>query len=609
MGKASRGKRDRGRGPDDSLRAFMGDDPRHIIDADQLLRGQQGRATRVEPWLYGRERVGHMVIGEQEHMDRVAAIRDLGRKAQSGSTEAESLEACKKLIDLAQLIGRQSPELEREMSLEAQTQPEAAVDWNELAERLIRHLAVKSPYTGMFVDDHGRILRGGLTKNSWKKHIARCPTPPMWAGSFSFEQVWRACWDTTVYAPLVGWTDKNAPPGKTETMGAQQTTCMIALDGLKSAVPVYIGEEQLLALPPWEQKLSDVIPEVDLPFAATYLDFSSARGPARVPLDGTLEGTYVTVTGAVHMLYHGALVINYPDVEGTPDGPDGMGLMRGLTIIPFASTVIEDDGEERPSARGDGVGVYEGTPMGFVSFSRERPTELDIVSGIMRTPMLAKSGGEGIPHVGYMAACVPAWQISSGDFKLSGYIHCGEINALRSVVSAMREPGEARPDHVPIPDDSRLHFEGQAAGLLTLSSLALKALWLVQAANMHMEDAPVPRQQRRQVERKNGGIAKVVRITRPTRVPGRREPSGEGRSFSHRFNRRAHYKHVTRGPHAKADFIKPCSRRDPKSGELTCPDGCRREYVPSTIIGDDSLPYVPKTLVWPGKDKLMDGGR
>lgn len=76
-------------------------------------------------------------------------------------------------------------------------------------------------------------------------------------------------------------------------------------------------------------------------------------------------------------------------------------------------------------------------------------------------------------------------------------------------------------------------------------------------------------------------------------------PRARTANYSHRFERRGYTRHVTKGSHAKADLIQPCYRRDAE-GNLTCPNGCRREWVPPTIVGDEELPFVPKTRVVPG---------
>ena len=33
--------------------------------------------------------------------------------------------------------------------------------------------------------------------------------------------------------------------------------------------------------------------------------------------------------------------------------------------------------------------------------------------------------------------------------------------------------------------------------------------------------------------------------------------------------------------------VKPCTRRDEPTGQLTCPDGCRREWVPEHVRGSE----------------------
>jgi hypothetical protein len=185
------------------------------------------------------------------------------------------------------------------------------------------------------------------------------------------------------------------------------------------------------------------------------------------------------------------------------------------------------------------------------------------------------------------------------DPRVPGVALVGESAALRAEVKAQLEGDEG------MLTDVSMHLQGQAQMLSECCVAAFKALYLISAQNIEIADAQVPRQQRRQVERRGGDIAKVVRIRRATKQPAKKKGDGPKREFSHRFPRRGHYAHYTTGPLAKPDHISECHRRDPKTGELTCPNGCRRVWHPDSVVGDESLPYVPKTYLAPTKDHFM----
>lgn len=163
------------------------------------------------------------------------------------------------------------------------------------------------------------------------------------------------------------------------------------------------------------------------------------------------------------------------------------------------------------------------------------------------------------------------------------------------------EVGLKLTDFDTLPEAPARSILADAVMVLKQAEAVIDSLYFLDSHNVAIEDAQVSRQVRRRAERSGGEIqiARVVRVG-PTKV--RRTPTkdkGGTANYSHRFERRGYTRHVTKGSHAKADLIQPCYRRDAQ-GELTCPNGCRREWVPPTIVGDEELPFVPKSRVVPG---------
>ena len=152
-----------------------------------------------------------------------------------------------------------------------------------------------------------------------------------------------------------------------------------------------------------------------------------------------------------------------------------------------------------------------------------------------------------------------------------------------------------------LPEAPARSILADAVMVLKQSEAVIDSLYFLDSHNVTIEDADVSRQVRRRAERSGGEIqiARVVRVG-PTKI--RRTPTkdkGGTANYSHRFERRGYTRHVTKGSHAKPDLIQPCYRRDAE-GNLTCPNGCRREWVPPTIVGDEELPFVPKSRRLPG---------
>lgn len=126
---------------------------------------------------------------------------------------------------------------------------------------------------------------------------------------------------------------------------------------------------------------------------------------------------------------------------------------------------------------------------------------------------------------------------------------------------------------------------------------AIAVLYMIEAANVELVERAESRQSRRQAERKGEQISLQVVVRPPKR---RRQDAiirapGDPRKFSHRFEVRGVYHHVTRGPHvADPSNLKPCPvwRERHEHSEL-----CRREWVPPFVKGPEDVPLVPKRRV------------
>jgi hypothetical protein len=160
-----------------------------------------------------------------------------------------------------------------------------------------------------------------------------------------------------------------------------------------------------------------------------------------------------------------------------------------------------------------------------------------------------------------------------------------------------------------LPEYERLMLHG--------TTLAVNTLYMLNSANVTTVPRTLERREQKRAEKRGWNVADVVYVHRTKR---RYEKTGEHigeREFSHQFDVSAHFRHFTKGPHVwcrvcqskelpgvvcsachgtglDPEKVKPCSRIDESTGELTCPNGCRREFVPHYVKGPEDAPYVPK---------------
>lgn len=117
--------------------------------------------------------------------------------------------------------------------------------------------------------------------------------------------------------------------------------------------------------------------------------------------------------------------------------------------------------------------------------------------------------------------------------------------------------------------------------------MALKALYLLDSANVEVVEAPLSRQARRQAVRKGAEIAWVIQI-RPPKATKQESKEGEKRLFSHRFEVRGNFAHYKEGSwlyeHSAPEEIRPC----PRCGR------CRRVWREPHVKGPIDKPLAIK---------------
>jgi len=428
---------------------------------------------------------------------------------------------------------------------------------------------------------------------------------PKWEGLQSFDRVW----DDTIATGIT--EEKNIG-------GIPVVSCLSALSHrsartLHRCHPINFGRAQLEAVigiaetdgvDPWE-----FLAETNLPFSEVFFDYSATgNSPTRIPWgDG---GESLSLYGASVAYGH---LYNHRDKDSSSSAYSA----TQRHIVPYGTGIVSEEDQTVASravfvdADGNKFQILPATSLGQFALidevnDRAAKPQFIAVTGDSVGEQLAQEIRCAIP-----VRCLPELigdvtgeaQAAFGDAPAGAILFVGAQPDLLALIEA--QDGDRVSFPLPFdaaPEQTQRNLITDAVMVLSQVSVVIDSLYFLDAHNVSIaEDVPVSRQVRRQVERSGGKIhiAKTVRVA-PTTI--KRTPTkGKGgtANYSHRFERRGYTRHVTRGSHAKADLMKPCYRRDAE-GTPTCPDGCRREWCPPTIVGNDDLPFVPKARIVPG---------
>jgi hypothetical protein len=375
--------------------------------------------------------------------------------------------------------------------------------------------------------------------------VKMVPTPkrtralnkPRWEGTVGFDRAWAETMTLLQHPDFRrdGELIVLAP----EHMQAEVVAAELADDRV-----IRFDPEQLMVLPDWEghENLCDFAADVELPFPHIFLDFELYDRWPTWNMDRLLTG--------LKLMIRSACLFRDP-YEGSR-----------LVVIPRAS-FESSDGSHAPRS------------LGLVTFSPWDGTsphswEQQVISG-------ARPGHEGMMFAATFLAA-----------RVEG--HEGMIVMLPNT----QETYDLAADSIDLP--SRGNALANLAASITVFAVdrIMAALSILDSEVVDLEDAPVPRQSRRRMEREGGKIAKIVSIRSPRRGPTNK-PSGEEAHYSHRFWVRGHTKHYPVGTHmadVRPDLVKPCTRTIG-----ACERGCRRIWTPPFIKGPADRPLVLKTLV------------
>lgn len=429
-------------------------------------------------------------------------------------------------------------------------------------------------------------------------HLPKDPGPiggdmPEWEGSPSYRNVWRSLdWMHTTYH-------------KTDRVRGLDAICGDAKIAMKEAHPIVVPPEQVEVLPQLDlMEASEYLNAANLPFEPLFLDTASGTGPE----------TFTKLTEAG--VDHEEIGESVPGMTGAVifDNPydNGRGTVPfGAAMIPVETNDLDYQGFLVADAGGNGLPSH--APLALLinndDFATRRTwrgvaVKVDIDSGAQPLERLWK---ESLPETQHIEQLIIGGEVFDGPESLLILLNTPDVFAYRHIVEA----------------DAISGIKGWGMMATVQYRAIASILMLLESHNVEVRQTEVSRQVRRNAERKGHPIAKTVYIRHRQAAPGvTSRNGGEPARYSHSFEVIGHFKHVQKGKHVwcktcrgegkllgpslpngrqdeatcdKCDGlgldrakITPCARRD-QDGNLTCPKGCRKEWVPSFAKGDGPL--------------------
>lgn len=438
---------------------------------------------------------------------------------------------------------------------------------------------------------------------------------PKWEGSPSFNNCLRS-------------TDWMLQQYNTSNTGVITSCVAVGADArtsLAKAHPIAVPPLQAEVLPmPSLEEAIDFLHKSKLPFDPLFLDLSSGPNP-------------------MDMTYHEghAPAGDHKAILGMAGASIGTDTESGMKFcVPFGAVVVPDEEEharrilremnweEVPGAR-----AYK-EEWGFClsdAANNGIPSHGPIASIIYSDELTASSyGGFGI-RLTADGAPVPLDQLHlhQPDPLALVFVSASAVGGPKNCAALLAIP-EPMAYSAYSPEEREKKVHGWASIAFLHFRRAMSVLMFLDHHNVELVEAKVSRQVRRQAERKNIPISKTVYIrhrmsngNRPDYDPNAPREIGT----THRFEVIGHTRHFKQGSHVwcKAckgtgeiegpllpnghqdldeceecgglgldrDKLTTCVRRD-QHGNLTCPNGCRKEWVPPFVKGDPDAPLIPK---------------
>lgn len=421
-------------------------------------------------------------------------------------------------------------------------------------------------------------------------------TGPRWAGTNSFAEVRARVAHAVTYEWATSKTDR-------EDLSPAGMVAAHALPKLDAAHPIVIDPRQVNVLPDLtDAEAHDVAYTARLPFPIVYVDMTGPNG--EVP-DAAIEITSQSEPDVARITCAPVGALIWDNLDGTRwciPFQQTSSVTKGVAVSAWGAVVLND--VEVP----DSVTV----------------SDIDNVAGVWCLGIHPDNGFDVTTPRGMIVPGIPASMVVE--------ISQGRLERVDEVLDVL------------------------ARDTYAMFTVAMQVLQFLDSANVDVAETVLHRRDRKRAEKRRWPVASTVTIRR--RQSRRRDtlPPGEGRNFDYQFERAGHYNHVARGPHVRCagcrgvgtveawairtsegdlrpvpgegvymgdkgwpvgaelvaaarcgtchgtgldpSKVKPCTRRydsGPNVGLPTCPDGCRREWVPTTVVGDPDKPLMLKT--------------
>lgn len=445
---------------------------------------------------------------------------------------------------------------------------------------------------------------------------------PKWAGSPSYAHFTRAI-DKFAITEWFGTPTNKDSDARLSPLG---TVCVKASSALRSARPIVFDMAQLKALPHMQDEEAwDYAMTVKLPFDSIYFDFSTGEGSglkSEIELDfvkkgDPLEKIHVEIAGVLFSKNDRSAHDGYcitplvglkryerDDVKFVPTGeiniaPGTMG-DKGLPPVRWPYKTTNTIG-----------GSIWGVNAFLLSREIPKPPPFIELAGYTTDEILARYDR-------------PAWPIGvSPALDKRGVLEYAEPRYNQQESRYV----EYSFDPLNLTDQAMTAERALCLTTVVAASCGLAAMYFLEALNVEVVEAPLHRRDRKRAEKRGWPIASTVRVhRRVVRSDRSQSGSGEGGRLTYQTQTAGHYNHVRKGSHVRCrkcggeggrnvendgviawqecrhcaatngldpDLVRPCIRRDVE-GALTCPDGCRREWVPDHWRGPVDAPAIPK---------------
>lgn len=139
-------------------------------------------------------------------------------------------------------------------------------------------------------------------------------------------------------------------------------------------------------------------------------------------------------------------------------------------------------------------------------------------------------------------------------------------------------------------DDPKEPLAPSITQALVVAERIVAVVIFLLAPNVSLEEVQLRGKAAKVAARKGQNIPLVVRVQRRDTNDARAEEPGK-RAFSHQFDVRGHYNHVTRGPVFDAN--------PDRQVEVPGKGRCVRVWIPPHVRGPKDAVYVPKVRIWP----------